>query len=171
MLFGAILAGSVLFWLAGKFGFATRFAPRGRSIVWLSLSMALGPGLIVDGLKDLSHRPRPVQVHEFGGTSDFRSFYRFDGACPRNCSFPSGEASAAFWTLAPASLAPLPLRPAAMGAALLFGLATGALRMAGGGHFLSDVLFAGILTIGIVFALRRWTLPPARPAATKRSNN
>jgi membrane-associated PAP2 superfamily phosphatase len=162
-----ILIGLSLLWLAGKFGLAARFAPRGRSIIWLLVSMALGPGLLVDGMKDISHRPRPAQVQEFGGTQEFRPFYRFDGACPRNCSFPSGEASAAFWTLASASLAPLPLRPAALAAALLFGLATGGLRMAFGGHFLSDVLFAGILTIGVVLALRKWALPPAKTAGTK----
>ena len=133
--------------------------------------MALGPGLLVDGMKDISHRPRPVQLREFGGTRDFRPFYQFDGACPRNCSFPSGEAAAAFWMLAPASLAPLPLRPAALGAALLFGLATGGLRMAFGGHFLSDVLLAGILTIGVALALRRWLLPPAYPAGAKSASH
>jgi lipid A 4'-phosphatase len=156
-----ILIGLSLLWLAGKLGFGARIAPRGRSIVWLLVSMALGPGLLIESVKDISHRPRPVHVREFGGAEDFRPFYRFDGTCPRNCSFPSGEASAAFWTLAPASLAPLALRPAVLGAGLVFGLAVGGLRMAFGGHFLSDVLAAGILTIGVIAGLRWAILPRA----------
>jgi lipid A 4'-phosphatase len=150
-----ILLGLTLLWIAGKFGLARAIAPRGRSIAWLVLSMALGPGLLVDGLKEVSHRPRPIHLEDFGGTDEFRPFYRFDGACPRNCSFPSGEASAAFWTLVPASLAPPALRPVALAAAALFGLATGGLRMAFGGHFLSDVLFAAILTLAVALLLRR----------------
>lgn len=156
-----ILTGFCLLWLAGKFGLGARIAPRGRSIVWLLLSMVLGPGLLVEELKDISHRPRPAHMRAFGGAEDFRPFYRFDGACPRNCSFPSGEASAAFWTLAPANLAPPALRPAALGVALVFALAVGGLRMAFGGHFLSDVVFAGILTIGVVAGMGRAVLPRA----------
>lgn len=157
-----ILFGLLLLWIVGKLGGASEGMPRGRSIAWLALSMLLGPGLLVDELKDISHRPRPVQVREFGGSEDFRPFFRFDGDCPRNCSFPSGEASAAFWTLAPASLAPPPLRPVAIAGALVFGFAVGGLRMAVGAHFLSDVVFATILTIMVAFALRRWALPPVR---------
>lgn len=163
----AILLGLTLLWIAGKFGLAKTIlgktilgkaiAPRGRSIAWLVLSMALGPGLFVDGVKEVSHRPRPAHLEDFGGTDEFRPFYRFDGACRRNCSFPSGEASAAFWTLVPASLAPPALRPVALAAAALFGLATGGLRMAFGGHFLSDVFFAAVLTLAAALVLRRIT--------------
>lgn len=151
-----LLIAMLLAWLAGRMGItAGRHVPRGSSIAWLTLSFLLGPGLVVDGLKDISHRPRPVQVTDFGGTRDFRPFYRFDGACPRNCSFPSGETAAAFWTLAPATLAPPPMRGAAIGAALIFAAGTAALRLAFGGHFLSDVVFAALLTLGVAAGLRR----------------
>lgn len=163
-----ILGGFALTWAVGLLRTDRRRIVRGRSLIWLILSAALGPGLVVDGLKDISHRPRPVHVTEFGGDQAFRPFYRFDGACGRNCAFPSGEAAAAFWTLAPASLAPPPLRPLAIGAAVLFGLATSLLRLAFGGHFLSDVVFAGILTIVVLAALRRMLLSrPAEDAANK----
>jgi lipid A 4'-phosphatase len=150
-----LLISLILMWIAGKLGLCRSIALQNRDIVWLVLSMALGPGLLVDGLKEVSHRPRPVHVRDFGGRDEFRSFYRFDGACPHNCSFPSGEASAAFWTLVPASLAPPPLRFTLLAAAATFGLATGGLRMAFGAHFLSDVFFAAILTLAIALALRR----------------
>ena len=163
-----ILAALTFAWLAGKMGIVARFAPRGRSLLWLALSLALGPGLIVSGLKDISHRPRPVQLKQFGGMHDFRPYYRFDGGCRRNCSFPSGEASAAFWTLAPASLAPPPLRLAATGAAVMFGLAAGGLRLAFGGHFVSDVFFAGILTLGVGLGLHRLVMPRRRRAGLEK---
>jgi membrane-associated phospholipid phosphatase len=134
---------------------APRFAPRGKSMLFLALSLALGPGLGVSVLKDYSHRPRPVHIQEFDGNDAFRPFYRFDGACRQNCSFPSGEAAAAFWTAAPASLAPPPLRLAAMVAALIYAFATGALRMAFGGHFLSDVIFGGLMTWSVILFVGR----------------
>jgi lipid A 4'-phosphatase len=145
-----------LLFAAGRLGWiSAKFAPSTRGIVFLALSLALGPGLFVNGvLKDHLHRPRPAQVREFGGRFDFQPYARLDGACPRDCSFPSGEAAAAFWTAAPASLAPLPWRPILTAAALLFGLGTGVLRMAAGGHFLSDVLGAGLIALSVIAALR-----------------
>ena len=81
----------------------------GRGLAFMALSMALGPGLVVNvGLKDHWHRPRPVQIVEFGGPMEFRPIWRGDGACKTNCSFPSGEVSSSTWLLAPASLAPPP---------------------------------------------------------------
>jgi membrane-associated phospholipid phosphatase len=132
-------------------GLGWRWAPSVRTMVFLALSMALGPGLLVNAvLKDHAHRPRPVQVKEFGGKSDFRPFYRFDGACYRNCSFVSGETSAAVWLVAPAMLAPAASQPLAIGAALAFGLVVGLLRMGFGHHFPSDVVFAALLTLLVI---------------------
>lgn len=134
--------------------------PSSKAIIFLTLSMAIGPGLIVNlGLKDNWHRPRPVHVKEFGGPWKFRPAFARDGECPKNCSFVSGEASSAFWLVAPASLAPGPYKIPAMAAALGVGVATSALRMAFGGHFLSDVVFAALFTLlllqimhGLIFA-------------------
>ncbi|HXW20992.1 MAG TPA: phosphatase PAP2 family protein [Roseiarcus sp.] len=154
----------VLFVLAAlyalkRYGLDVPGAPSGRALVFLVATMAIGPGLIVNlGLKDHAHRPRPSQTQEFGGSWEFRPWWRFDGACPKNCSFVSGEASEAFWMVAPASLAPPPLRPFAIGAALLFGAAAGLMRMAAGGHFLSDVLISALLTILVAQIGRRLIL-------------
>ena len=137
-------------------GVATPYAPSGRALTFLIATMVIAPGLVVNlGLKDHAHRPRPVHTRDFGGESEFRPWYKFDGGCVRNCSFVSGEASEAFWMVAPASLAPPPWRAAAIGAALLFGAATGVLRMAFGGHYLSDVVLAALLTLLIIEATRR----------------
>lgn len=118
---------------------------------------AVGPGLLVNaGLKNHAHRPRPVQTAEIGpGTLPFRPYYKFDGGCGRNCSFSSGEASTAFWTTAPALLAPPPIRVVTVGAALLFGAFVSAMRMNIGAHFLSDVTFSALAILLLTLAARR----------------
>ena len=130
-----------------RLGWPVAWGPSGAGLLFMAASLALGPGLLVNGiLKDHSHRPRPYQVTTFGGDAPFVPFYRFDGACRRNCSFVSGEGATAFWTMAPALLAPPAWRPLALAAAVLFGTAASLLRMAFGGHFLSDTVFAAVLT-------------------------
>ncbi len=83
-------------------------------------------------------------MHQFGGDYRFTPWWDPRGDCPDNCSFIAGEPSGAFWTLAPAALAPPEWRPLAYGAALAFGVGIGVLRIAGGAHFFSDVVFAGV---------------------------
>ena len=152
----AILALLLVAAAARRLG-VTRTGPDGRAILFLVASLALGPGLLVNGvLKENSHRPRPEQTLEFGGPWRFRSYQTFDGECRRNCSFVSGEVATSAWTLAPALLAPPPFRVLAVGAALGFTAATGVLRMSFGGHYLSDVLLAALFTFMIVLGLYRW---------------
>jgi membrane-associated phospholipid phosphatase len=99
-------------------------------------------------------------VTEFGGTETFRPWWDFSGPCSKNCSFVAGEPAGAFWTMAPAALAPPLWRPLAYAAAIGFGTLVGILRMAAGGHFASDVLFAGIITFLVIWLvygfLYRW---------------
>ena len=153
------------FWLLGALvglallkRFVTKDAPAPslRALVFLGASLLVGSGLIVNlGLKDHSHRPRPVHVREFGGDQDFRPWWRFDGACVRNCSFASGEAASGAWMLAPALLAPPPFQAAAVVGAVVFAVATSALRVGFGGHFLSDVMFGGLISAFVVVAMWR----------------
>jgi membrane-associated phospholipid phosphatase len=155
------LAGAALLWLRGRLA--------GRKLLFLVLSMALGPGLLVNvGLKDHWHRPRPVQTVDFGGSYAFRPWYRPDGGCIRNCSFVSGEASAAAWLMAPASLTPPQVRPIAMGAALAIAAISGQTRMAFGGHYLSDVVFAILLTLLVCQDLHRRLLQPKQDPPIRR---
>ena len=143
-------------WIARRLRWPGLPAPSGAAMIFLIASLILGPGLIVNlGLKDHSHRPRPVHVTQFGGDEAFRPWDRFDGACKRNCSFASGEAASGFWMLAPALIAPPPFRAVAVAAAILYGAATGALRVLMGGHFLSDVLVGGLISCLVVLALWR----------------
>jgi lipid A 4'-phosphatase len=133
----------------------------GRAIVLMIATLALAPGLVANViLKDHWGRPRPIDVAEFGGDEHFVPWWDPRGDCPKNCSFVAGEPSSAFWTLAPAALSPPHWRVVAYGAAVAFGAAVGLLRMAGGGHFFTDVVFAGVITFLIVWLVHgliyRW---------------
>jgi len=152
-----IFVGAILLYLGRRFSVWKGRAPSLRTLGFLTVSILLGPLLLVNvGLKEHSHRPRPIQVTEFGGPWQYRPFDRFDGACIRNCSFVSGEGSASFWAVAPALEVPMPATPYAVAAAFAFGGATGLLRMSFGGHFLSDVVFAALFTLAVVFAVYLW---------------
>lgn len=133
----------------------------GRKMVFILFTIAMSAGVLTNAIfKQNWGRPRPAATADFNGRWEFKPWWDSSGACPRNCSFFSGEAATAFWTYAPASLAPASIRPIAYVAATAFGAATGFLRMTFGGHYLSDVIVAGIvvflviwLTHGLLF---RW---------------
>ena len=125
-----VLAGALAAYALRRMG-RIRRGPDGRAVVFLIATLALGPGLLINGLlKEHTGRPRPVFTDQFGGEWAFRPWYDASGACESNCSFASGETATAAWTLAPALLTPPPARPYALGAALLLTLATALLRMA-----------------------------------------
>jgi len=133
----------------------------GRAALFLVMTIALGPGLITNVLlKDHWHRSRPIDVQQFAGTDRFTPWWDPRGDCPNNCSFVAGEPSGAFWTLAPAALAPPQWRLLAYGAALAFGAGIGALRIGAGAHFFTDVVFAGVFMYLVVWAMHgfiyRW---------------
>lgn len=126
-----------------------------RSMAYLVSTMLLGPGLIVNLLlKDHWGRARPTTILEFGGKLQYTPPFVMADQCADNCSFASGHASIAFWTFALAMLVPPPWRRLAGGLAIAFGLAIGMVRVIQGAHFLSDVVSAGIITVGIALALR-----------------
>jgi len=139
----------------------SRMLVRGRAALLLISTLILGPWLVTNVvLKDNWARPRPREVVELGGAKAFVPWRSLAGTCERNCSFASGEASAAAWTFAPASLAPPPWRPLAYAGATAFTAAVSVKRAAFGGHFLSDVLFGGVITFLIVWLVHglifRW---------------
>ena len=148
-----VFVANVALYAGKRFGLRLPWTPSGRGVIALALSFALGPGLLVNTvLKDHSHRPRPYQTVNFGGDDAFRPFYTFDGGCVRNCSFVSGEGAASTWTVAPALLVPPAIRVAALGAAVAFAIGASGLRMAFGGHYLSDTIFAALFTLSVVWA-------------------
>ena len=138
-----------------------RMLIKAEAVLFLIGTLAVGPGLLTNTLlKDHWGRARPIDVTEFGGSSRFTPWWDPRGDCPTNCSFIAGEPAGAFWTMAPAALAPPQWRLLAYGGALAFGSAVGVLRMAGGGHFFTDVVLAGVfmyLLIWVAYGLiYRW---------------
>jgi membrane-associated PAP2 superfamily phosphatase len=134
----------------------TRLLIPGRAVVFLLATLALGPGLLTNViLKDYWGRARPLDVVQFGGKEAFVPRWDWRSDCYKNCSFVAGEPSGAFWTLAPAALTPPAWRPFATGAAIMFGIGLGVLRMSVGAHFFTDVVFAGVFTFLLI-----WTPVP-----------
>jgi membrane-associated PAP2 superfamily phosphatase len=124
----------------------------GRAIVFLLVTMILSAGILTNlTFKTYWGRPRPVVVTEFAGDQQFVAWWDPRGDCARNCSFFSGEGATAFWTIAPAALAPPAWRPLAYAGAVVFGATTSGLRMAFGGHFFTDVATAGLVTFIVIW--------------------
>jgi lipid A 4'-phosphatase len=127
-----------------------------RRLLYLFLVLALGPGLLVNGVfKAESGRARPQQVVTFGGTEPFTAVFAPADHCGNNCSFVSGHASMGFFFIAFAWV----LRDRRW---LIFGTGLGALvglgRMAQGAHFLSDVVFSFWIVYGVCVVLAYWLL-------------
>src|SRR5438477_8067093 len=107
----------------------------GRAMMFLLVTLILSAGVLTNlTFKSYWGRPRPVVVTQFNGPDQFVAWWDPRGSCGRNCSFFSGEGATAFWTYAPAALAPPAWRPLAYTAATSFGVTTSVLRMAFGGH-------------------------------------
>jgi lipid A 4'-phosphatase len=141
-----------------------------RVAAFILLALALGPGLVVNTvLKDNWGRARPSTIAEFGGSAHYSPPLLPTDQCADNCSFPSGHAALGFWAVAFALLAPPRRRRPAMAAALAFGALVGLVRIAQGGHFLSDVVFSGLIVVGLTRALYAVIVAPERAAASKNN--
>ena len=137
---------------------------RPKAALFLVLTLALGPGLIANQLKDNWGRPRPWMDQEVGGPLTYEKPWTISDQCPKNCSFVSGEGATGFWLIALLPFVPRPYRGRALAGILLAGILIGGARIAVGGHFLSDVVFAGFVTYGVVW-LVYLVLYRLRPAA------
>jgi lipid A 4'-phosphatase len=145
--FGYFWAVSVVLLALLVLSFLPRFRavwePRRKTIAYLLAVLLAGPGLLANTvLKDHWGRARPVKLVEFGGSAQYTPPLTPAAQCPRNCSFVSGHAAAAFYPMAGFWIT---RRRRWLAAGIVSGLAVGTLRIAAGAHFLSDVLFAGIL--------------------------
>ncbi len=122
----------------------------GRAALFVISALALGPGVIVNVVfKGHWGRPRPSTIAEFFGPNHYVPPFLPSDQCLDNCSFPSGHAALGFWVVAFALLAAPGWRRPALWTALAFGALVGVVRIAQGGHFLSDVLVSGIIVVGL----------------------
>ena len=132
-----------------------------KALVFLVVSMAVAPGLLANSLlKDHWGRARPVQVEAFGGPHRFTPAPLPRGGMRRKLLVRLWSRRA---RLRARRFRLLLLRPVAPGAswiavAIGFGALVGLGRIAQGAHFLSDVVFAGLLVYGATALLHWWIM-------------
>lgn len=143
-------------WTAGIWVHAWRRHRRGAAFV--AMVMLLGPGLLVNVVgKPHWGRPRPRQLEEFGGTEAYRAVWSPGSKGEGRTSFPSGHASMGFFLMVPFFLR-LRRSPGAwawLAAGLVYGGLMGAARVLQGAHFLSDVLWSGLVVYAVGWSLAR----------------
>lgn len=139
---------------------------RVRVPIWLLTGLAVGPGLLVNGLlKSQWGRPRPIAIDLFGGEAVHQRAWVVSDWCDRNCSFVSGEASSAAWLVAAALVTPRRIGRTATVAAIVHAGALSVNRIAFGGHFVSDVVLAWLLcglTSAVLYRVMLGQPGPAR---------
>ncbi|MGF1620126.1 MAG: phosphatase PAP2 family protein [Rhodomicrobiaceae bacterium] len=165
LLFALVCIAAVVGFIALAF-FNRKFSRFGLAAwAYIALCAAIGPGLVANvGFKDHWGRARPVHVTEFGGTKQFTPPMLRTDQCERNCAFVSGEA-ANYFMLGFAFAFLLGTDPGRRRklflAAIAAGSFAGLIRIAAGGHFLSDVVFAGLFMAFVArglawLVLERW---------------
>ena len=95
-------------------------------------------------LKNLWGRARPNDILQLGGKETFSPWYEITNVCGSNCSFVSGDASVGFSIII---LYLITKKIIFLYASIFAGLVLGLIRIMAGGHFLSDVFFAGFFIV------------------------
>ena len=171
--YSVILGTSVI---AAAFMF-TYFVPvlhrQRRLLLFLVLAMTLAP-LSVTGLKEVTDRPCPWDLADYGGGVPYtRLFETRERPHARGMCFPAGHASSGFALMAFFFAAHrarrLTLKRAALLAGALAGFVLGMGRVVQGAHFVSHVLWSGLvcwlIMVGLyalLFSRQQW---PARDPA------
>jgi lipid A 4'-phosphatase len=151
---GLLLIGSLVVLLAARL--KENIKPYRIYAIYVFLLVSLGPGLFVNAIfKPYWGRPRPREVAELGGRQEYRCFYQPSIGSPGK-SFPCGHCSVAFsfglfWWLF-RKKRPM-LASGFLFASFVFGALMGVSRMSAGGHFLSDVIFSGLITYWVCYWL------------------
>lgn len=119
------------------------------ALAFATLAGTMGPGIVVNWVfKENWHRARPYQVQEFGGEQQFSRAGVITDQCFNNCSFVSGHTACGFFLASFLLIERNPRRRWRWAAA---GVAAGGIigfaRMVDTAHWLSDVLWAGPITL------------------------
>lgn len=152
-----VLAAGLLYLLARSWGMRGHAGLTLRRLAYIVAVLGLGLGLITNTiLKGQFDRPRPLHTQAYGGEQTYKPPILPTYGCERNCSFVSGDASAAFAMIAlPIAFASGRRRRKLIRAALWLGVAIGLMRMMNGSHYLFDVIYAGLINVGLAAALYR----------------
>ncbi|MCB2129808.1 MAG: phosphatase PAP2 family protein [Rhodobacteraceae bacterium] len=142
-----------------------------RRFAFVFLLFLFGPVLLADTLlKHVWGRVRPANIVDFGASGTFTPFWSPSGQCVSNCSFVSGEAAGAA-ALAVTFLVFAPFARRWLGRAGFVAYAAAGIalpimaisnRIITGRHFLSDTVFAVLVTLTVALALARVLLPAGR---------
>ena len=106
-------------------------------------------------MKTFWGRARPGDVLELGGKDTFTSWYQISDACTSNCSFVSGDAAVGF-SLIVFYFISNNLKYVYL--SIILGFLLGLIRIAEGGHFLSDVVFSEIIVFFFSFIFKKFFL-------------
>ena len=141
LVFGGLIMVTLSYW-------NVKYIHYRKASMVLIFTMIIGPGLVVNLLlKDHTGRPRPREITEFGGTEKFICICE-KGATNEGKSFPCGHCSMGFYLAIPYLF--LRNREKILAYSVLalgvgYGIIIGIARMMAGGHFASDVLWAGLI--------------------------
>lgn len=140
---GSLILLGISFWKQSLLKFRKIF-------LYFVLIMAIAPGLIINlVLKDNWGRPRPRNIIEFNGIYQYEKPLEIDKSSSGK-SFPCGHASMGFYLIAPYFILRKKkkmLSQVFLVTGLLLGGLIGLARIVQGGHYASDVIWAG----GIVY--------------------
>jgi lipid A 4'-phosphatase len=140
--FGGLIMITLSYW-------NVRYLKFRKASMVLVFAIVVGPGLIVNlTLKDHTGRPRPREITEFGGTEKYVCVCE-KGDTNDGKSFPCGHCSMGFYLAIPYLFYRNRRKALAYSFLALgigYGIMIGISRMMAGGHFASDVLWAGGLT-------------------------
>jgi lipid A 4'-phosphatase len=166
-----ILAGASLGLLIATF-IKPAWAGFRKYAAFMVLLLLLGPGLLVNTVfKDHWGRPRPREITQSGGTKQFHHPWE-RGEAGNGRAFPSGHGASAFYLAMPFfALHRRKPRVAAWiyAGGMLYGVMMGIARIAQGGHFVSDILWAwGVVhltavTLYFLMGLHREEPPSVTP--------
>ena len=137
-----------------KLYFGFKFSTKKILFVWTTLFINLV--LIINlFLKTFWGRARPGDVIELGGKNAFSPWYQISDTCTSNCSFVSGDAAVGF-SLIVLYFVSNNLKYVYL--SIIFGFLLGLIRIAEGGHFLSDVIFSAITVFFFSFIIKKYFL-------------
>ena len=126
------------------------FSKKDLFFIWGSILLNT---IIVHLFKNLWGRARPGDITQLGGEGVFSSWYQISDACTTNCSFVSGDSAAGFSIII---LYFVTKKLKYIYLSVLFGFLLGFVRISEGAHFLSDVVFSGMIVMLFTFFLKKY---------------